>query len=118
MDEYAEYLFLLRVLPKDLTPAELARFKTDYPLPNAAQMLVKTTAVCRDGHWYGVLIFIHKRGVLGHEVIPGWRQHKVDARAVAEQVAERFQDYHEQQRGVRNRGMVADDDDDPNEACP
>jgi hypothetical protein len=62
-----EYDLLLRMLPKDLTPDELAGIRTTgFPFSNPAHMMVKTAAVNRAGWWYGVLIFIHARGVVGH----------------------------------------------------
>lgn len=114
MNEREEYQALLRQLPKDLTPDELARIKTEYTMPTPRQIMIKDTAIRReeDGetHWYGVLIFIHERGVIGHKLIPGWRQNRDDARDMAAQVSERFQDMHERKTGVRNRGTFEEDD--------
>lgn len=118
MTPRGEYKTLLRQLPKHLTPDELARFKTTgFTFPSERQMMVSTGAVCRGGWWHGVVVFIHSLGVVGHQVFPQPRQHKADARAIAEKWIEKVMDYHEEQTGVRNRGMVAEEDDD-SEPCP
>jgi hypothetical protein len=118
VNEQQEYAALLHSLPKALSAEELARFKTDYPIENGRQMIVKPTAVCREGSWYGVILLIHRLGVVGHQVFPQGRQFREDARYIAEQFCERVQDYHQHMTGVRNRGVIDMDDDDPILPCP
>lgn len=119
MTPQEEYAHLLSTLPKDLTPDELARFKTaGYPFPSTRQMLVVSKAVCRGGEWYPVLIFIHPFGVVGHHVLPQARQFKADAVEIADKFVETIMDVHQQQTGVRHRGLVEDEDEDGSEPCP
>lgn len=106
-----EYRQLRRMLPQNLTAAELAQIRTEgYEFPSDSQMMMKTEAVERDGLWYGAHVFIHIRGVVGHQVFPQGRQHKQDALDIADRYAQRVMDYHERMTGVRNRGVIEEDE--------
>lgn len=103
-----EYQTLLKLLPKELTDAEIAAAKTDYQQPVKTQMIMATHTVERDGRWYGALIFIHILGVVGAQIDNTPRATQDEAADDADRMAERIMDFHERHTGVRHRGIVED----------